>query len=167
MSSLPPSVKALVAHEPLVEDVALDVLREAIPEILWADETEQSSPPPFGVVRRDSYVGAGDADHRFISTAYVAVHTFTDGINADIDNSRLQEAVKLTLLGAGYAQPPVRGWGFISKVRLVEPYVKRSDWQNSEGPVQYADLPNDYTRFESVLEIKVRRTVLGPHHTNQ
>ena len=167
MTSLPQSVKDIAATEPLVEDVVLDILRDAIPEILWADETEQSSPPPFGIVRRDSYVGVGDTDHRFISAAYCAIHTFTDGISADIDNSRLQEAVKLTLLRAGFAQPPARDWGYVSSVRLIEPYRKRSDWQNSEGPVQYADLPNDYTRFESVWEVKIRRAHLGPHFSTQ
>lgn len=167
MTKLPDAVKAMVTDEPLVEDVVLDILREKIPQIFWADETEQSVPPPFGIVRRDTYIGTSEKDHRFISRAYCAIHTFTEGVDADIDNSRLQEAVKLTLLGAGYRQPKVRDWGYVSSVRLVEPYVKRSDWQNSEGPVQYADLPNDYTRFESVWEVKIRRAQLGPHFSTQ
>lgn len=167
MSNLPASVLGLVAPEPLVEDCVLDILRAQIPDIPWADETEQSSPPPFGIVRRDSYVGGGSEDHRFIAGAYCAIHTFTDGIDADINNSRLQEAVKLVMLGAGYRQPKIRDWGYVSSVRLVEPYRKRSDWQNSEGPVQYADLPNDYTRYESVWEVKIRRATLGPHFSAQ
>lgn len=167
MNELPSSVTSLVAAEPLVEDVVLDILRDQVPDILWADETEQSSPPPFGIVRRDSFVGVGDGDHRFIARAYCAIHTFTEGPDADIDNSRLQEAVKLTLLNAGYRQPKIRDWGYVASVRLVEPYRKRSDWQNSEGPVQYADLPNDYTRYESVWEVKIRRATLGPHFSTQ
>lgn len=165
--SLPDSVKAMVTHEPLVEDVVLDILQDEISEIHWADATAQSQPTPFGIVRRDTYIGSAGADHRFISSAYCAIHTFTSGINADIDNSRLQEALKLVLLQAGFDQPEVRDWGFVSSTRLVEPYRKRSDWQDSEGPVQYADLPNDYARFVSVWEIKIRRSHLGPHHSTK
>lgn len=165
--NLPDSVKAMVVTEPLIEDIVLDILREDIPDIPWADETSQSQPPPFGIIRRDTYLGNGNQDHRFISQAYCVIHTFTYGLNADIDNSRLQEAVKLTMLRAGYEQPRARDWGHISSTRLVEPYRKRSDWQDSEGPVQYADLPNDYTRFTSVWEVKVRRAHLGPHFSTQ
>lgn len=161
-NELPASVLDLVADEPLIEDVVLDILRAEIPDILWADETEQASPPPFGIVVRDSYLGTDRSDTRFIYSGYCAVHTFTEGFDATIDNSRLQEAVKLTMLRAGTQQPHIRDWGYVHSTRLVEPYRKRSDWQNSEGPVQYADLPNDYTRFESVWEVKVRRAHLGP-----
>ncbi len=157
----------MVDTEPLVEDVVLDILRAAVPDIAWFDEVDQSVPPPFGIVRRDTYIGVGDADHRFIAPAYCAIHTFTKGVDADINNSRMQEATKLAMLRAGYRQPPARDWGYVSSTRLVEPYRKRSDWQNSEGPVQYADLPNDYTRFESVWEVKIRRAHIGPHFSTQ
>lgn len=167
MNSLPASILLAVEDEALFVDVALDILRAAHPDILWADETEQASPPPFGIVRRDTYVGWGEEDHRFISTGYVAIHTFTQGIDATLDNTRLQEAVKLAMLRAGYDQVPARHWGYVSSTTLIEPHRKRSDWQNSEGPVQYADLPNDYTRFESVWEIKVRRSTLGPHYSTK
>lgn len=164
---LPDSVKEMVTTEPLVEDVVLDVLRARIPDIPWADLTSQSQPPPFGIVRRDSFISTAGSDHRFLSSAYFAVHTFTNGVDADIDNARLQEALKLALLRAGYAQPSIRDWGYVSSIRLVEPYIKRSDWQDSEGPVQYADLPNDYTRYVSVWEIKIRRATTGPHFTTR
>src|SRR5699024_4851885 len=81
VTKLPDAVKAMVADEPLVEDVVLDILREKIPQIFWADETEQSVPPPFGIVRRDTYIGTSEKDHRFISRAYCAIHTFTEGVD--------------------------------------------------------------------------------------
>lgn len=114
--------------------------------------------PPILIARRDpkdSAPGVTD-DEGHVRPIIVAISVITDGLEAEATASQLQEAVHHALMRAVREQWVVQGEGSIAKIANRSPYSRKSDWQSSTGVVQYASLPKEYARYESVYLLHLR-----------
>ena len=115
--------------------------------------------PPMVIVRRERRSGTpsiDSTDDRYIQAAIVSVNTITEGADADELGEQLQEACRIAIREAQQNQKVVPGFGVISKItNSVEP-SRVADWATSTGQVQYASLPKNWVRYESVYRLLIR-----------
>ena len=155
-TELPASVLALVENAP-VEDVLLAILRQGLPEIPVYSLIPESPPPHFILVRRLSGMGDWSGDPRFTDTGRFFVHTFTQDPDGDWKGAVLSEAIRVVMRTAW-----LEHWGFPELGSVIEIHMttepsRKTDWATSAGPVQYADLPTGYWRYESAYKIQIRK----------
>jgi hypothetical protein len=154
-TDLPPSVFALVEMSP-VEDVLLDILRQGLPDVPIQSLIADDPPPFFVLVRRTNGLGDWDGDPRFIDSGRFVVQTFTQDPDGDYKGAILQEACRVVLRTA-WLEHWTTEKGSVIEITLHQEPSRRTDWATSTGPVQYADLPTGYWRYESTYEIKIRK----------
>jgi hypothetical protein len=154
-TDLPPSVFALVEMSP-VEDVLLAILRQGLPDVPIQSLIADDPPPFFVLVRRTNGLGDWDGDPRFIDSGRFVVQTFTQDPDGDYKGAILQEAVRVVLRTA-WLEHWATDTGSVIEITLHQEPSRRTDWATSTGPVQYADLPTGYWRYESTYEIKIRK----------
>lgn len=166
MLGLPRSVASRIEMRP-VEDLALAILRDEFPDMtfrsLYPGESE-SWPERDGqliLVRRHPSYGTWDGDTRFIDYGMVAVHVLTYGDDADERAALITEAIRIAFRDVHMEQRYYPGLGSLADIWLEEEGVRKSDWATSEGPVQYADLPIGWQRYESRFHLKIRRPIWG------
>lgn len=161
---LPDSVLAESGGVPQAEDIALELLRRRLPGLHVTSLIEQDQPMPFVLVRAVSFQGAWSADPRFVRDYYISADSFTSGLESDVEGPLIHLAIENVLRKAALAHDPVmidRGW--VEEMDLIEPARRVADWANSEGPVQYADLPQGTARFTSIYRLQIKRAEIGPH----
>ena len=164
--ALPSSVIAMAESgmQPF-EDIFLAILREGLPDVrvtsLVSDGVPDWSVCPQVVIRRDHSVGGWDGDPRFIDKGRLAVSVFTYDetglIGGDQEGAQLSEAVRQVMFNAwqsGWRQP---GLGSIKKIWMTNEPSKVPDWQTSSGPVQYANLPVGWSRYETKYAAVIRK----------
>lgn len=157
--SLPASVTSRVEMAPL-EDLLLATLREALPDVpIYALIPFDQFPIDdfFIQVRRITGQGYWSGDDRFIDSGGIAVHVFAKGPNADQVAALVSEAVRVALRDAARNRRWFPGLGGLIKVRLDDEPVRKTDWATSSGPVQFADLPAGYQRYETRYSVWVRK----------
>lgn len=155
---LPASVTDLAEMTPM-EDIALRVLREAMPDVsiqslIEFDQTDMDR--FFIVVRRIPSWGIWSGDDRFIDAGGLAVHVFAQDPDADEVGAIVSEAARVALRNSARDRDWYEDIGGLLKVQLVEEPVRRTDWATSSGPVQFADLPAGYQRYEARYSLWVR-----------
>ena len=157
MSSLPPEVLSMVEFEP-VEDIALYLLRDTFQlapvDIKVQSLIEKGQQFPAILIRRTPDWGWPAGDDRFLDSGNLTVHTYADGLEADADCARLQEAVRVVLRDS--VNKVVPGLGYLTYVRRLQTPRRVSDWVTATGPVQYADLPSGISRYESIYRLAIR-----------
>lgn len=154
VSSLPPEVLALVEMHP-VEDIALKLLKDRLPWVPTGTQVAVDQTFPFILVRNSGAYGEWNGDPRFLDAATLTVGTFCQGPNGDEDANLLAEAVRVTLRDAVNVNVP--GLGHLTGIRMVNRPRRVTDWATATGPVQYADLPNDAWRWETVYDITIKK----------
>lgn len=159
--TLPESVRNLVELSP-VEDVLLELLRDAMPDVRFQTLVEANQEFPFVLVRRSPHFGSWGGDPRFIDAADVQVHAFAAGLSADEHAALISEAVRVALRNAWLQNKTVPGRGHITSMEVTTPARRVSDWASAVGPVQYADLPTDVVRYEAGYRLHVRRPRTRP-----
>lgn len=165
--AVPDSVAAATAFTLYGEDLAIDILGRRLPGLRVASLIEQDTRPPFVIARTATFLGLYGTDERFINDFYISVDVFTDGIDADYEGPQIIAAMTDAFLRSAHANDEVLdGLGWVTAADLVEPARRRADWANSEGPVQYADLPAGYARFTALYYVQVKRAHVGPHIYN-
>lgn len=165
--ALPASILASSEHEMIAEDVVLELFRRRLPGVRFTSLIEQDRPAPYVLLRKANYGGDWQPDDRFLTAFYFSVETFTSGLEADSEGPQIIAAMKNELTRAALANDPVLdGLGWVQAGRLVESPRRRADFANSEGPVQYADLPQDYARYMSTFYIQIKRAHTGPNIYN-
>lgn len=147
----------------LAEDVVLDILAHYLPDLHATTLIEQDVPPPYALVRRSTFLSTWDSDERFMDRFYFSVDLLAGGIDADTDAPLILSAIATVLRRAAYAKYRVGDYGWVQEARVVEPPRRRADWANSEGPVQYADLPHRYVRYAAVFQIAIKKARVGPN----
>lgn len=166
---LPDSVKALVEMHP-AEDLALNVLRRGLPDLpiftrVPGDrellELAEASDGIFVVIRRGGSYGIWDGETRFVDHAGIEVQVFVYGDDAEERASLVHEAVRVTFRDSMLRQDYYPGLGCINWHYVEEEGRRKTDWATSIGPVQYADLPTGWERFEARHQIKIRRPIWG------
>jgi len=164
MSELPASILEDVRHEIVTEDAVLELFRRRIPGMKFTSLIEQDAPAPFVLVRKVAPTGAALRDYRFLETHYFSAEVFTDGLEADIDGPRIILAMRNALTRAALDHDPVLGdRGWIQSGRMVGDAMRRADYANSEGPVQYADLPQEWARYTATFRMQIKRAHVGPN----
>jgi hypothetical protein len=156
MSDLPTSVYALIENKP-VEDIILAILREGLPDVSVVSLIPQEVPEHFVLVRRLQSLGDWHGDPRFTDEGRFAIHTYTADPDGDYKGAILSEAVRVVLRNAslhGWRHPDL---GSVIEIAMVSEPTRATDWSTSTGPVQYADLPTGYWRYQSSYTLSVRR----------
>ena len=160
---LPAEITGRVELHP-IEHIMLRCLREALPEsriysMIPFDQVALGD--YFILVRRLPGWGTWDGDDRFVDFAGVGIHVFAKDPNADTKAAVISEAVRVAIRDATKARAYYPGLGGLVKVRMDEEPVRRTDWATSSGPVQFADLPAGYQRYEARYSVWIRRPIWG------
>jgi hypothetical protein len=153
---LPPSVLNLVEFSP-VEDIMLTILRAGLPDIPVYSLIPEEAPPAFVLVRRLHGMGQWNGDPRFTDSGRFFVHTFTEDPDGDEKGALLSEAVRVVLRNAWLDHVSVPGRGSVIAIKMLSEPSRKTDWATSSGPVQFADLPTGFWRYESTYEIAIRK----------
>lgn len=165
--ALPASIIASSENEMIAEDVILELFRRRLPGVRFTSLIEQDRPTPYVLLRKANFGSEWRADDRFLDSFYFSVETFNSGPEADSEGPRIIAAMKNELTRAALAHDSVLdGLGWVQQGRLVQSPRRRADYANSEGPVQYADLPQDYARYMATFFIQIKRAHVGPNIHN-
>ena len=160
---LPAEIMDRVELHP-IEDLALKVLREAFPTTRVYSKIPYNQKPiedHFILIRRIPGWGTWEGDDRFLDFAGLGVQVFAKDPQADLKASLISEAVRVALRDAVTSHTYHPGLGALTKVRMDEEPVRKTDWAASAGPVQYADLTAGYQRYESRFSLWIRRPIWG------
>ncbi|WP_432483917.1 hypothetical protein [Kineococcus esterisolvens] len=154
-------MKRLTEFAP-VEDFMLALLRRALPDISVQSLIWDEPVFPFILVRRGSGLGVYNSDHRFLDSAMVEVHTFTQDPDGDEDGAILSEAVRVSIFRALDEQQVFPSLGHLTKVEIDLPPRRVTDWATASGPVQYADLPAGVWRYQTTYRVEIRKPRRAP-----
>jgi len=114
---------------------------------------------PAIVARRDRRSGTlamHSKDDRFMMPAIVLVSVLCEGVDADEMAEELSEMCRYALRQAQQLQVSVPGCGSIAVLEESMHPSKVADWQTSTSVVQYASLPKNAARYETVFRLLVR-----------
>lgn len=153
---LPQAVLDLAEFRP-VEDMLLAILREGLPDVPIFSLIPDIKPPFFIFARRLVPLGGWDGDPRFIDHARFAVDTLTPDPDGDEKGAVLSEAARVVLRNAWLSHKSYAGIGSVSKITMEQEPTRKSDWANSSGPVQFAQLPSGLWRYEAIYGIEIRK----------
>lgn len=159
MSALPQTILDLVEMSP-VEDLLLELIPDKVGGIPVQTKVSDDQTFPFILVRSNGSWGTWSGDMRFLDAAHVFVQVFTQGLDSDEDSANLSEAIRVILRDSKNVVVPHRG--HITTCELVSRPRRVSDWATSTGPVQYADLPTNVSRWESEYHIVIRKPAQKP-----
>lgn len=153
---LPASVLDLVEIRP-VEDLLLHILHEGLPDVPTFSLIPDSPPPNFILARGLPGNGLWRGDERFVQDARFYIHTFTSDPDGDWKGATLSEATRVVLREASTNKWGTAELGWVNEIKLDSEAGRVTDWATSVGPVQYADLPTGYWRYQSIYHIKYRK----------
>jgi hypothetical protein len=148
-----------------VEDLALAVLKEAFPKmnintLIELNQAGDDYSDGFFVrIRRILGAGLWAGDDRFIDYGALAVHVFTKDPDGDLRGALVSEAIRVALFEANLARKFYPGLGSLTDVRVDEEPSRKTDWATASGPVQFADLPAGYWRYETRYSMWVRKPI--------
>ena len=155
---LPASVLTKADFSP-IEDIALAILREELPDVPIFSLIPEETPDFFVLTRRRSALGNWDGDPRFTDVGQVDIHIFTRDPDGDEKGAVLGEAVRVAFRNAWLDHRSVPGRGSVIRIIQTSDPARKTDWATASGPVQYADLPTGYWRYESSYEFRVRKPI--------
>lgn len=158
-TSLPPEVLDLVEMSP-VEDLLLALIPERLGGVPVKTKVSDDPDYPFVLVRSNGSWGTWSGDERFLDAAHVFIHCFCNGVDSDEDANNLAEAVRVILRDSKNVVIPNRG--HIVECEMVSRPRRAPDWATSTGPVQYADLPTNVSRWETEYHITIRKPAQKP-----
>lgn len=162
LPSIPASIRNAVQLTP-IEDVVLNVLRERHPDIEFYSliPYDQLGMDGFVLIRRTSGNGYWSGRSQLLDAGQFLVQVYTQDPDGDWRGAMISEGVRASLEAAGKEHRYYPGIGSIVRLRCVEEPVRKTDWVTATGPVQFADLPTGYTRYESRFKITVRPPLWG------
>lgn len=158
---LPASVITLAELSP-IEDILLYILRTGLPDVPTVSLIAEDPPPAFILARRQHSMGEWKGDPRFTDHARFTIHTYTEDPDGDAKGAILQEAIRVVLRNAWLNHVSVPGRGSIISIKMESDPSRVSDWATASGPVQYADLPTGFWRYEAVYSITIRKPRTSP-----
>lgn len=156
---LPASVIQLCEYSP-AEDVGLLVLRKYLPDVpaFSLIPRDLGDMGVFLLVRRITPTGFWSGHDSLADEASLRVMGYVKGIEADRDGALLLEAVRVAFRTCHVEQHVFPGVGSLARVWMEQEPVRRADWDTSAGPVQYADLPAGWQRYEMIVTYLLRPT---------
>lgn len=140
----------------MAEDIIPDILRKVLPGYVRVLSRVEETPSfPFILVSsaRVSEGQSPTSDQSDILS--FNIHSFCRGIDADIDAANLCWAAVNAVKDAALRGDSVGDGQVIVASKLVMEPLRRSDWQDASGPVQYQDLPQFVERYEAWMRVRV------------
>jgi hypothetical protein len=137
-------------------DLILALLRRDHPTLRIQSKVKLRQKVPLVLVRTARNPSGGKSDSRFTDLVQIEIQVYTQGVNADDDGERISEAMRVTLFDAWRNQVVVPGLGWLMDIEMTSRPHEVPDWATSTGPVQYADLPADFTRYETRYTVEIR-----------
>lgn len=140
----------------MAEDIIPGILRKVLPGYVRVLSRVEENPSfPFILVSsaRVSEGQSPTSDQSDILS--FNIHTFCRGIDADIDAANLCWAAVNAIKDAALRGDSVGDGQVIVASKLVMEPLRRSDWQDASGPVQYQDLPQFVERYEAWMRVRV------------
>lgn len=157
---LPASVLALIEFDP-IEDFMLAVLRQQLPDVQCYSLIPEAPPAFFIAARRVPVLGDWEGDERFVDVASMSVECFAQDPDGDEKGAILSEAARVGLRNAWRANITIPNRGSLTRCTMRSEPTRKSDWATSTGPVQYADLPNAWIRYETTYDLIIRKPRTG------
>lgn len=148
--------KRLAGRRLLAEDIIPGILRKVLPGYVRVLSRVEENPQfPFILVSsaRVSEGQSPTSDQSDILS--FNIHSFCRGIDADIDAANLCWAAVNAVKDAALRGDSVGDGQVIVASKLVMEPLRRSDWQDASGPVQYQDLPQFVERYEAWMRVRV------------
>lgn len=140
----------------MAEDIIPGILRKVLPGYVRVLSRVEENPQfPFILVSsaRVSEGQSPTSDQSDILS--FNIHSFCRGIDADIDAANLCWAAVNAIKEAALRGDSVGDGQVIVASKLVMEPLRRSDWQDASGPVQYQDLPPLVERYEAWMRVRV------------
>lgn len=140
----------------MAEDIIPGILRKVLPGYVRVLSRVEENPQfPFIWVSsaRVSEGQSPTSDQSDILS--FNIHSFCRGIDADIDAANLCWAAVNAVKDAALRGDSVGDGQVIVASKLVMEPLRRSDWQDASGPVQYQDLPQFVERYEAWMRVRV------------
>lgn len=160
--NLPASVTERLHHMPM-EDLMLKVLREALPDIKVSSliNFQLHDIDTFILVRRTPGDGYWRGRSNLLDEGGMTIQVYTRDPDADVKGALVSEAVRDALMDAVKESTYYPGLGQLKYIRMIEEPLRKSDWTTATGPVQFADLPNGFFRYETRYTFKIRPPLWG------
>ena len=142
-----------------------EMLREILTNFFTGQEVyvyttfQENMKTPAVIARRDRKSGTlalATRDDRFMESAIVMVSTITEGPDADEMGEELQQMCRYALRQAQQQQVSIPGCGSIAVLNESIHPSRVADWQTSTSVVQYASLPKNASRYETVFRLLIR-----------
>lgn len=140
----------------MAEDIIPGILRKVLPGYVRVLSRVEENPQfPFILVSsaRVSEGQSPTSDQSDILS--FNIHSFCRGIDADVDAANLCWAAVNAVKDAALRGDSVGDGQVIVASKLVMEPLRRSDWQDASGPVQYQDLPQFVERYEAWMRVRV------------
>lgn len=140
----------------MAEDIIPGILRKVLPGYVRVLSRVEENPQfPFILVSstRVSEGQSPTSDQSDILS--FNIHSFCRGVDADIDAANLCWAAVNAVKDAALRGDSVGDGQVIVASKLVMEPLRRSDWQDASGPVQYQDLPQFVERYEAWMRVRV------------
>lgn len=153
---LPASVLNLVELSPC-EDIVLAILRADLPDVPSYSLIPEEVPEFFVLVRRIPGYGNWDADPRFTDTGRFYIHAFARDPDGDEKGALISEAVRVVFRNATRERRVLPGLGSVINIDVDFEPTRKTDWATSSGPVQFADLPTGFWRYETIYDFNFRK----------
>lgn len=146
--------KALAGWRPQAEDFVPGILRKVLPErVRVTSRIEEGATFPFVEVSSSRVSEGSFHTDRRLQTVGVMIQAFTKGVDAEEDASNLCWACVQAVLDAAKRGDRLPDGSVVASARVVMPPLRRSDWADASGPVQYQDLPQLVERYEATLSV--------------
>lgn len=140
----------------LAEDVIPDILRKALPAYVEVRSRVEENPQfPFVLVTSARVSEGQSPVSDQVDILSFNIHTFCRGIDAEIDAANLAWACVNAIKQAALRGDSVGDGQVIVWSKLVMEPLRRSDWQDASGPVQYQDLPQLVERYEAWMRVRI------------
>lgn len=164
MANLPDYIYEMAEYTPSI-DVGLAILRDALPGIEVVSLLPDRADALPLVLVRDG-VSSRVAPAYGLEIATLEIHVFTmdppaheamaGAPSGEMQGALLSEAVRVAFRDAWVNKRIYPGIAAIAKTTQERRPRRVSDFATSAGPVQYADLPTGYWRYESEYRIAYR-----------
>lgn len=155
---LPASVTSRVELRPY-EDIALAILRAGLPDV----PVYSAIPPPgelvfpFILTHRSYGMENWSGDPRFTDSGRVLVSVFAEAPEGIEKAQYISEAIRIVMRDAWLNHVHFPDLGSVIRIEYKSEAKRSPDWATSAGPVQFADLPANITRYESEYKMKIRK----------
>lgn len=158
-NSLPVDLQAGLEMSPL-EDVGKYIINHYLPSLAtYTLIPEHITEQYFALVRRGFPWGEWDGDPRFLDNGNVLIQVYSRDPDGDERGALISEAIRTAFHRAWIENLEIPNRGWVVRATMWDEPTRKVDWTSSVGPVQYADLPSGFFRYESSYTVTVRKNL--------